>query len=57
VEIVYGDRTYGFAVLLDVNVNCRIKRGRESLEIQGNNKDRYKGGKLFNDKDGEDKGQ
>ncbi len=64
VEIVYGDRTYGFAILLDVNVNCRIKRGRESLEIQGNNKDRYKGGKLFNDKDrpvrldsGEEKGQ
>lgn len=57
VEIVYRDRTYGFAVLLDVNVNCRIKRGRESLEIQGNNKDRYKGGKLFNDKDGEEEGR
>jgi len=64
VEIVYGGRTYGFATMLDVNVNCRIKRGRESLEIEGNNKDRYRGGKLFNDKDGpvrpdsgEDKGQ
>ncbi len=57
VEIVYGDRTYGFAAMLDVNVNCRIKRGRDSLEIQGNNKDRYKGGKLFNDKDREEKGQ
>lgn len=57
VEIKYGDKTYGFAILLDVNVNCRIKRGRESLEIQGNNDDRYRGGKLFNDKDREDKGQ
>ena len=51
VEIVYGGRTYGFAAMLDVNVNCRIKRGRDALEIEGNNKDRYKGGKLFNDKD------
>ncbi len=57
VEILYEGRTYGFAVMLDVNVNCRIKRGRDSLEIQGNNKDRYKGGRLFNDKDREDKGQ
>lgn len=57
VERVYGDRTYGFAVLLDVNVNCRIKRGRESLKIEGNTNDRYLGGKLFNDKDMEDKGQ
>lgn len=57
VEILYEGRTYGFATMLDVNVNCRIKRGRDSLEIQGNNKDRYKGGKLFNDKDREDKGQ
>ena len=57
VEILYEGRTYGFAAMLDVNVNCRIKRGRDSLEIQGNNKDRYKGGKLFNDKDREDKGQ
>ncbi len=57
VEIVYEGRTYGFAAMLDVNVNCRIKRGRDSLEIQGNNKDRYKGGKLFNNKDREDKGK
>ena len=57
VEIVYEGRTYGFAAMLDVNVNCRIKRGRDTLEIQGNNKDRYKGGKLFNDKDREDKGK
>ncbi len=57
VEIVHGERTYGFAAMLDVNVNCRIKRGRDSLEIQGNNKDRYRGGKLFNGKDREDKGQ
>ena len=57
VEIVYGGRTYGFAAMLDVNVNCRIKRGRESLQIQGNNKDRYRGGKLFNDKGREGKGQ
>ena len=55
VEIVYGGRTYGFATILDVNVNCRIKRGRESLEIKGNNKDRYKGGKLFNNKDREER--
>ena len=57
VEISYEGRTYGFAAMLDVNVNCRIKRGKDSLEIQGTNKDRYKGGKLFNDKEREEKGR
>ncbi|NOZ69666.1 MAG: transposase [Deferribacteres bacterium] len=55
VEIQYQGRTYGFAAKLDVNVNCRIKRGRDTLQIQSVNKDRYKSGKLFNGKDGQEK--
>lgn len=54
VEVTFGGKTYGFATGLDVHVNCRIRRGKDSIEIDGGyNTERYKGGKLFK----EDKGQ
>ena len=55
VEVTFSGKTYGFVTVLDVHVNCRIRRGRDSIEVDGgdNNDERYKGGKLFK----EDKGQ
>jgi hypothetical protein len=47
VEIIHNSKTYGFAVVLDVNVNCRIKRGKDSIELDGDDTNRYGGGKLF----------
>jgi transposase InsO family protein len=47
VEILHDGKTYGFAVMLDVNVNCRIKRGKDTLELEGGDSNRYSGGKLF----------
>ncbi len=52
VEVKYDGKTYGFAVMLDVNVNYRIKRGkdtrgRDTFEIDDNTTGRYDGGKLF----------
>jgi hypothetical protein len=50
-EIMFEGKTYGFAVMLDVNVNYRVKRdkgtrGRDTFEI-GDDSGRYDGGKLF----------
>lgn len=47
VEIIHDSKTYGFAVVLDVNVNCRIKRGKDTIELDGGDTNRYGGGKLF----------
>jgi hypothetical protein len=47
VEILNEGKTYGFAVMLDVNVNCRIKRGKDTLELDGDDSKRYSGGKLL----------
>ena len=51
-EIQYDGKTYGFALMLDVNVNYRVKRdkgtrGRDTFEIGDDSKSRYDGGKLF----------
>ena len=51
VEIMHNSQTYGFAVVLDVNVNCRIKRGKDSIELDGDDTNRYGGGKLFGNGD------
>jgi len=51
VEIMHNSKTYGFAVVLDVNVNCRIKRGKDTIELQGVDTHRYGGGKLFGNDD------
>ena len=48
VEVLWTGKTYGFAGLLDVNVNCRVKRENGITEIDpGNAEDKYKGGNLF----------
>ena len=49
VEIMHNSKTYGFAVVLDVNVNCRVKRGKDTLELDGpdTNPESIRGGKLF----------
>jgi transposase InsO family protein len=54
VEVLWEGKTYGFAGLLDVNVNCRIKRENGVTGIDPDNAPgRYKGGNLFtrNDKE------
>lgn len=47
VEVFFGGKTCGFARILDVHVNCRVRRweGKTSLEPQSDA--RYGGGKLF----------
>jgi hypothetical protein len=41
-------KTYGFAGLLDVNVNCRVKRENGIMGIDpGSDPDKYRGGNLF----------
>jgi transposase InsO family protein len=48
VEVLWEGKTYGFASLLDVNVNCRIKRENGVTGIDpGSAPGRYKGGNLF----------
>lgn len=47
VEMRFSGETFGFAVMLDVNVNCRIKRTHYSLQIDPDRTKRYGGGKLF----------
>jgi putative transposase len=54
IEIRFGDKTYGFAAVLDLHVNCRVKRenGITSLD-PGDTPGKYKGGNLFNTTDKE----
>jgi len=58
-EITLDGKTHGFAVMLDVNVNYRVRRdkgtrGRDTFEM-GDNPDRqYDGGKLFGKASGEE---
>jgi transposase InsO family protein len=48
VEVLWEGKTYGFAGLLDVNVNCRVKRENGVTGIEpGGPPERYKGGNLF----------
>ena len=48
VEVLWDGKTYGFVNLLDVNVNCRIKRENGVTGIDsGNAPEKYKGGNLF----------
>ena len=60
-EITHYSKTYGFAVMLDVNVNYRVRRdkgtrGRDTFEIGDDSSGRYDGGKLFG-KDNTEEGQ
>lgn len=58
-EIVLESKTYGFAVMLDVNVNYRVRRdkgtkGRDTFELGDDSSIRYDGGKLFGKTDREE---
>lgn len=55
IEMRFGDKTYGFAAALDLNVNCRVKRENGVTGIEPENTpEKYKGGGLFGGKDKED---
>ncbi len=61
VEITLEGKTYGFASMLDVNVNYRVRRdkgtrGRDTFEIGDDSTGRHDGGKLFG-KDNSEEGQ
>ena len=48
VEVLWEGKTYGFASVLDVNVNCRVRRENGVTGIDpGNAPEKYKGGNLF----------
>ncbi len=54
IEMRFGDKTYGFASVLDLNVNCRVKRENGVTAIDpGDIPGKYKGGNLFNNPDKE----
>jgi putative transposase len=54
IEIRFGEKTYGFASVLDVNVNCRVKRENGITAIDPEDTPgKYKGGNLFNNTDQE----
>lgn len=49
IEVRYSNRSYGIARLVDVHVNCRVKRDENNMSdviISGEGDD-YKGGSLF----------
>ena len=46
VEVRDGDRSYGLLVPLDLNINCRVKRGKDGDRIEGESKRAYHGGRL-----------
>lgn len=52
VELLWQGKTYGFAPMTDVHVNCRVKRDGGVTEVVPDNA-KYKGGNLFatNNKD------
>lgn len=55
VEVTLAGKTYGFASPVDVNVNCRVRRGKDALEIEPlNNPARYRGGNLFGRREAKD---
>ncbi|MBI5747950.1 MAG: Mu transposase C-terminal domain-containing protein, partial [Nitrospinae bacterium] len=63
IEVLYNNKSYGMLLLLNVNVNCRVRRQQGVTDIipvdngQGGEpiktEDLYKGGKLF-EKEGEE---
>jgi len=48
VEIRYRAKSYGMAIPVDVHVNCRVRRGRNSnTSIEQDKPSTYRGGRLF----------
>ena len=55
VEVLWGEKTYGFAGLVDVHVNCRVKRENGITGIEpGSAAEKYRGGNLFGENDGKE---
>ena len=48
-EIVFGQKSYGFARLVDVNVNCRVRRNKNNDAdlVPAANESKYRGGRLW----------
>jgi putative transposase len=56
IEMRFQGKTYGFASVLDLNVNCRIKRENGVTGLDPENRpEKYKGGDLFGGANKEDK--
>jgi len=47
VEIASSGQTFGFAAPVDVHVNCRVRRGRDNIELESGDIGKYQGGVLF----------
>jgi len=48
-EITFGKKSYGFARLVDVNVNCRVRRNKNSDTdmMPAGSQSKYRGGRLW----------
>jgi len=58
IEVLWEGKTHGFASVLDVNVNCRIKRENGVTGIDpGSAPGKYKGGNLFDVNDAKENAQ
>jgi hypothetical protein len=54
VEIVYDKTSYGAARPVDLNVNCRIKRDKNSAtDMTSQGAPKYRGGRLWTGKGGQ----
>lgn len=48
VEVSFEGRSYGLLVVLDIHVNCRVKRHKNNLVLESTSyAESYKGGSLW----------
>jgi len=53
VEVLHDHKSYGFLTPLDLHINCRVRRNKESgtdMESTGK-EDKYQGGRLWSRKE------
>jgi putative transposase len=51
VEVKYQNKSFGLICVIDLHVNCRVKRDKNNNpQIESNNSIKYKGGKLLSQK-------
>ena len=51
IEIKYQNRSFGMICLVDLHVNCRVKRDKNNNpQIESDNLAKYQGGKLLSQK-------
>jgi transposase InsO family protein len=55
VEVLHDHKSYGFLTPLDLHINCRVRRNKESgTEMESTGKaDKYQGGRLWSAKEGD----